>query len=248
MQVKYINHENLMYLKNNMDTLRPYFLQSDNKPLLKKLGEDFFTTRDQQIPDNIKLILESDSKYDAQNAITIYSKLSMLSNVQATDIGFWAWLNICHLFEYIKIRWSINNNTTSDQLISYFLFNSNSRRDLTRNASSRLWWIARLTIDENNVKDKFHLTKFVGSKARFVGDILERNLSNNPFLVKTISNFIKEKSEHYKMTTNHVRDILKNIDFLSGLYILDCMSEKDLLEKFNDHFESLNLPKITNNM
>ena len=111
----------------------------------------------------------------------------------------------------------------------HFFFGYGARRSLTRNALSRLWWIGRLTYDNER---EYELTKFVCENADNIMHILERNTSNNPDIVKAfISAVIDAKSTGKQIDTNDIGELSKYLNLLGGTYILDCLPSSVIYDK-----------------
>ena len=109
------------------------------------------------------------------------------------------------------------------------------RRALTRNAVSRLWWIGRLTYDnELNSPDPWRYTRYVCTHQRFIVDFLERNVSNSFSLIKPTIDAVLEwesKNEGIIVDSYKMREIQKYINILGGTYILDCLDYEFLKNK-----------------
>lgn len=127
------------------------------------------------------------------------------------------------------------NRCTIENVKQHFFFGFGPRRSLTRNAISRLWWIGRLTYDEN-LPDPYELTQFVCENSNYIMHILERNTSNNPRIVRPfIRAMIKARSEGYLVNTRIVATASQYLNYLGGTYILDCLPEEVILTKTKEH-------------
>lgn len=102
---------------------------------------------------------------------------------------------------------------------------------MTRNAIARLWWIGRLTYDENRT-DPYELTKFVCENADYIMHVLERNTSNNPMIVRAfLGAVIDARNEGLAINTDVVGALAKYLNLLGGIYILDCLEPNTIHQK-----------------
>lgn len=233
MFIEFIKEEKLKELKSNINDLYEYFGDDDNTRLLNELGNNIFEESQFDI-EPFELNIGNDKKKpylsDSKNAVLLYKRLKGVSNSIASDERLWAGLCIGPFWKYTQQRWDIKNKLSPDSIKQHFLFAYNTRRSFTRNAIARLWWSARLTYDEN-LPNQFELTEFACKYSRYVGDFFERNFSNNHTFVKSFFQTIIELNKKYSLSTDHVRDLIKYIDEIGGMYILDCLSEQIIKDK-----------------
>lgn len=164
-----------------------------------------------------------------ENVRRVYTRLKFLSDSQASDERLWAGLCMSPFYDYVKYRWKISANSSTSTIEQHFFFGYGARRSLTRNAISRLWWIGRLTYDDNL---EYELTKFVCENADNIMHILERNTSNNPDIVKTfISAIIDVKKTGKQIGTDDIGELSKYLNLLGGTYILDCLPATVIYDK-----------------
>lgn len=179
------------------------------------------------------------AKNDVENAIRLYSSMKDLSDTQATDERLWA--GLCHgdFWEYMHERWSgnkFNGDPVSSLLWRYFFnLKSGNRRALFRNTLSRLWWLGRLTYDENR-KDPFELTRYWEEDFSTKSLILfSSNFMGNVELTKgLISALIQLEQEGFSLRTRK-RDIYyqasQYLNVYGGTHILDYYSADEIKEK-----------------
>ena len=162
---------------------------------------------------------------EVENVKKIFLPLIDLPPTIAKDERFWAGLSIIHFWKYVQMRWHIHNNLTANNVLTHYLYFFNIRRSLTRNALARLWWIGKLTYDIKR-DNKFELTSFVLSDTSYVIDLLERNFSNNPRIVKEVVEAIEQvRSEGFHLNRDQIRPLCIYVNMLGGVYILDAMNE-----------------------
>lgn len=151
----------------------------------------------------------------------------------------WAGLALGPFWEYVQVRWNIKNHCTKSNILQHYFFAFGPRRSLTRNAISRLWWIGRLTYDPK-AQDPWELTRFVCRYSRFIVDILERSMSNNPSVVRPFIRAVMDaEGEKISISTQRIRDLAIYLGELGGVYILDCLPEKEIHDKILNKAEEL---------
>ena len=106
-----------------------------------------------------KLLLEGGFKDDAENAILIHGWLKGLSRAEANDPRLWVTLTHREFFHYVRKRWSITRETSANSILSRFFFSGSGIQARTRNAISRLWWLAELSHEPGVEEDPYGLLK-----------------------------------------------------------------------------------------
>lgn len=226
MRIKILSNSALQALKENVKA--DLYLYEDDSPnaLLEEVGEEALIDTGLEIPD-FRLIVSEDSKQDFYNVKKVYGAMrNVLSPSMASDERLWAGMAFEeNCWNYINARWK-RDGWTKDSVKDHFFFNHSSRRSLTRNALSRLWWIGYLTYDEKNQEDPWHYTRFICGNQRYIVDVLERNMSNNLLLIKACVNacesYISEAPGH-KLDSKDMRDIQKYLSILGGVYVIDTL-------------------------
>ncbi len=223
-------------IKNN---LNKYINYPDNNWLNEVCyKEPFIETKYNNI-NPIKLNMSSDRPVDTEleNVKQIYSNLRFLSDSTATDERLWTALCLGPFYEYVKYRWRIQSESN---VLEHFYMKYDSRQSLMRNAISRLWWIGRLTYDKTR-QNPYELTAVICESADFITGFLERNISNSLHILRPAVEAIIECRElGYKVDMMTVRDMLKYLNLLGGVYILDVMSENWINIKLKTRIISYN--------
>lgn len=223
MNLQFINWDDLNAIKENLEQYKSKFSLPSNAWIEEELGHSPFLSTKYPMPD-IHLDMSQPPKdahlSDAVNAQEIYSKLSFLSDSQASDERLWAGMCLSSFYEYVQYRWKPKS---TQEIKAHYFFGFGPRRSLTRNAISRLWWIGRLTYDEKQ-PDHWALTKFVCENQNYIVDILERNTSNNISVIRPfISAIIEAREQGLEVNKQTVADLSKYLNLLGGIYILDCL-------------------------
>lgn len=240
--IKFIKSDALNHLtdcvKSGEKKVIDLFLEDTNEKLMNYLfdtfnGAECFGETHHPLPD-FNLDPTPVGAGEINNLKSVYSKLTSLTQAEASDKRFWVGLCICHAWAYVKQRWNIGVKPDKNQsrIGDHFLYAQSLRRSHTRNALARLWWIARLTYDENQIGDEFHLAKFVLSDTDYVITLLERNYSNNPNVVREfISAISQARAEGYKIDRIQMRQCGIHLHLLGGVYMLDAMAPGTVFNK-----------------
>lgn len=234
MKIKIISNSALQALKENVGA--ELYLYDKDSPieLLEEVGKDALIDTGLEV-DDFHLILSDDTKQDFYNVKKIYGTMrNVLTPSMASDERLWAGMALEeNCWSYINARWR-KSGWTKDNVKEHFFFNHSSRRSLTRNALSRLWWIGYLTYDEEHPTDPWHYTRFICGNQRYIVDMLERNMSNNLSLTKACVNacdlFIANNPDQ-KLDSNDMREIQKYMSIMGGVYLLDTLDADYLTRK-----------------
>ena len=168
-----------------------------------------------------------------------YSSLRFLTDSEASDERLWAGLCLTEFWEYTQYRWRIKENPSESNIRDHFFFGHGARRSLTRNALSRLWWIGRLTYDEQQT-NKYLLTEYVCRNADNILHILERNMSNNFEITKPfVLAIIHAEQEGVVVDTAMISELSKYLNLLGGTYILDYLPQQTIYDKTKTKIEQL---------
>lgn len=241
MIIKFLEEDSLMALKSNLPKLVSKFALPDDSWIEEYLGHSPFLDSKFSV-DDIVLDISQDKPFltDFENAQRVYTRLNFLSDSQASDERLWAGLCLTSFWRYTQYRWDIVNKCTPGNVEQHFFFGFGARRSLTRNAISRLWWIGRLTYDETR-NDHYELTRFVCENSNYIVDILERNTSNNPMIIKAFSSAVlAARDEGLPINTGTVRDLSKYLNLLGGTYVLDCLPGQVIYNKILKKAHELN--------
>ena len=232
MKIQLINWDNISAIKANLDQYAVNFTLPSNEWLLSVLETSPFIDTKYSVPD-FQLYTSEDKPFltDFKNVQIVYNNLKFLSESQASDERIWAGLCLGPFWEYVQYRWNIREKFTKSNIEQHYFFGFGARRSLTRNAISRLWWIGKLTYDEQRT-DPYELTKFICENSDYIMHILERNTSNNPNIIRPfIEAILEAKKDGLTINTDNVGELAKYLNLLGGIYVLDCLSPDIIFEK-----------------
>lgn len=199
--------------------------------------DDFFGHSNWKFETDLNLpdieLVHGGPESDGENACRIYTAWAITPNI-ATDERIWAWATHDLFRSYMQIRWPVGS--TTDIKSRYFF----GQKLMARNGLSRLWWGAYLTYDKTQ-SDPFALTRFLFEDQDRALNLLERNLSNNPAIVKGILQPLSDIRA--AIPESNLRDLFRNIMIWinreGGLLILDALQQNQIAEKVKRHADKL---------
>lgn len=176
---------------------------------------------------------KSESENDVDAAIALYSALQGLSDADAADERLWA--GLCHkeLYNYLQKRWEIKEEPKF--ILSRFFFGQGIHRSEFTNSLSKLWWVGRLTYDQNDQKDPFRYTKYLQNGLIGTGRV---TLFSNSFcasheiLIGLI--MAHKKLEEKGYNTNPAKDVMvletKYLNRIGGAIPLDFYNRAEICD------------------
>jgi len=239
MILPFIDEDKLLALKSNLHVLVDDFQLPDNTWLESFFGTNPFIAS-KFAADEFVLDMSQEKPFltEYENVRRVYSRLKFLSDSEASDERLWAGMCLGPFWSYTQYRWNV---TTAESIQQHFMFGYGSRRSLTRNALSRLWWIGRLTYDNLGKRSHpYELTQFVCENADYIMHVLERNTSNNPTIVNAfLAAILDARNEGASINTNIVGELAKYLNLLGGIYILDCLEYQTIYDKIKTKVTAL---------
>lgn len=177
--------------------------------------------------------LNSAIEYDIENAIALHESLP-LTRVQAVDERLWAYLSTVEYWNYTKKRWPLQFNIAPDsslrtRILTRHLLKTDATNDrpFLRNSLSRLWWVVEMTKDIER-EDKYELTKVIMSNTDLYQQIMERSFFRHEEVIKGILELLAEMGKDVYLKNRYYRNILKEVNVMSGIVLLDFLSKDDL--------------------
>jgi hypothetical protein len=116
-----------------------------------------------EINDKMLSLLDNSEKSEFQVAKIFWEKTNHLTPYEASDIGFWNYLNHFPFYKYLQKRWKINN---SNDILNHFLQKSSSQTSLIDYTLSGYWWSIYLTIDYDR-QNPYELTELLFQNSSF---------------------------------------------------------------------------------
>ena len=176
---------------------------------------------------NITLIDDTNGSYDFENAKIIYTAFSNLTPTEANDERLWVTLTHHYFHKYCVTRW-MNQESKKDSVIDRFFYEGNSLVARSRNAISRLWWTAYLTInnDTDNEDLKWALTKTIFSTQDIQVSLLERKLGLYENIRTPFLEFYQENKE--VVNSKMIQKIIRELNNYGGVISLTELSNEDV--------------------
>ena len=168
----------------------------------------------------IELMPGGSPKDDAENAIRIYEYLGRLTRTQASDQRLWT--TLCHssFWQYCQNRWP-NAHTQNYIIEHWFATTGAGLGALRRNAISRLWWAAHLTLAPweydsglNIFKspDRTKYTRILLSQQQIFQDVLERKFGSDPRLRICLLDALDKHLSAVSNKDDLIKDIAKKLN------------------------------------
>ena len=174
-----------------------------------------------------ELIISSDPKNDFDNSKITYEWLKNLSISEANDSRFWTTLTHLNYEKYTRFRWKIDKKTTNGTIKQRYFYTGSGLQARLRNAISRLWWIAKLTVRED-LPDKYIYTEIVWSSQDLMQNLFERSLGTYPNIRFGILKFYLQRKLIYD--SKQFRVFYKEINALGAMSPLGLLSENEVVE------------------
>ena len=248
MKVRYLSEAPLDTIKKSLKDSLPLFAEEPNAPLVARLKADLqtetiFRETPYVFPD-APLSPSKASEDELASISSVFLAMKDLPNAVAIDERLWAGIAIDLCWDYVRRRWDIvelfekNDKSAVTKVGEHFFFMHNARRSFTRNAISRLWWLGRLTYDED-LADPFRRTRIVAQDLGYIVDLLERNFSNNRRISAEFVDAVETARAEVKPTGGvilrpELRTLCKYLNMLGGVYILDSLPEGMIYRKIHD--------------
>jgi len=242
MKIRFMRNDVLYSLKKDIKDNTGYYSNSDASWIqsVTKDNNNFIEFK-VEIPDFELKISDTPEKDDLENIKLLYLNLSKLTDSQASDERLWA--GLCHdkFWSYMQKRWPISKATNEVKYIkkNYF-FAHGEKRSLMTNALARLWWLGRLTYDENNIDNHFELTEYLSKDFNGKGfPLFGSNFSNNRKLLRCFLYTIKkyEEDNNINLTRTQFLEMIKSMNMWSGKLLIDSLDDKVLTEKINNRVQ-----------
>jgi hypothetical protein len=184
-----------------------------------------------------KLELDENGSKDFDNARFIYEAFPGLTPSDANDERLWIRLTHDHCHSYMVKRWMSGGEKTQETIIDRFFFKGRGQRTRVHNGISRLWWIAKLTVQEdaNDVEEKWKYTKIICESQDFITSILERTMGTYPNVRFAILDYyLDNKAAFGEAKSKKIQKLLRDLNNYGGVNLLPLMGKEqvtDLIKK-----------------
>lgn len=239
MKIKYIIEDDLNAIKNNLPSILKKVVIEKSESLDTLLGKEGIIKNTSYDIEEFKMDMSQpkgkESLTDVENVQRVYNHMKFLSDSQASDERIWAAYTFGDFLEYMNYRWKADS---VEDLKNRYIFGYSIQRSLFRNGVSRLWWIGRVTYD-NNRTDPYELTKFLCKDQDYIESICGRNVFNNPSIgLTTVEALYDAEKTGIKVDRECVRRIAKYVNLLAGTYLIDSFTKEELYKKIKRKIEA----------
>lgn len=240
MNLSFMKEEALLYFKENLKYNYKNYLLDSPDWLYEKYENPLEESRI-AVPDfTLDMNQENVSIGDYNNVKILYTNMKNISNTQAIDERLWAGLSHSIFWKYLQYRTKINEENIKESkiLFSYF-FKNNGKRVLVINPLTHLWWVGRQIYDPSNVENPFYALEFLkrdfGTK---VLNLFSYNYTNNPKITRGILvalSEIEKENDIIIVRSNYLK-VLKYLNMLGGIIILDSLEQEEIIEKIKKYY------------
>jgi hypothetical protein len=217
-------------IKDDFDSIKNRYIDKAQQPFEPETDGITLLEGHYEIPAGFKLLEDKDGKNDFENSKLIYSAFDMLTPSDADDARLWVYLTHVTFYNYTKVRWT-SKSTNADVLTDRFFYQGTGRGTRTKNAISRLWWTAHLTVrkNETDVEKKWELTKAIFSNQDLQVSLLERAMGSYENVRTSFLEFyIANKS---KINGKKIQLLARDLNNSGGVYLLTLLSKNEITKK-----------------
>lgn len=233
MKIKYVSEDTLALMKKNPKSLYDHIFVK-GQDLDSFVGYPAILELPTEYPDfKFEMGLEDSAATDLTNIKKLYGNLrNTISDSLAADERIWVGMIFSEALEYMKYRWHVDD---LKKMTNRYFFAYSGQRSLFRNGLARLWWIGRLTY-EDDAEDHYCRTKYLVSKQDAIETFCGRNIYNNTDLLKTtLAVMQREEEKGVSFNREFIRDIAKYMNMLGGVYILDAIPSETISKKIESY-------------
>lgn len=172
---------------------------------------------------NGDVILNPDAKADGQNSILLHRAFENLRPNEAADKRLWVSLTHDRFREYTYKRWVKDRKVEQGTICARFHFEGRGMETRMRNAISRLWWAAEMTVDRDNVDDPYKYTRILWSNQDMFAGLTERSIGTYPSVLRAILEVvemapkIKEEKRRFWLASINAAGGVKSLPALDEL-------------------------------
>ena len=263
MEVKKMNKINISFItddaletlyKNSEEVANYLMKEKDNSNWLKLIyNGQIFEEKKYKINDIELLTDDNYENVDFENSIRIYEALKDLPRYILTDERFWCWFNFTIGYKAALQAMKINSKTTFED---HWLFKQGQRRGIFFNVLARCYFRVALSIDENNIDDKYYLTRFVIENPERFRTLSWRANSSQKNIVLGALKAEKDIVEKYKdiIDVDKIKyndgkgtiysEVTKQISLYGSVRLIDAASEEDIYNFVYNKLEEMVNAKI----
>lgn len=248
MKLHFMKDDALVYFKNNIEKHQDKYLEKTNDWIIqayqdyKGTDESPFVEFKLEVKDfEMDMSEEKSSVTDYNNIKILYETLKKLSDTQASDERLWVGLAHSELYDYMQYRCNLKEEVSAQKIRGNFFFAHGQKRSLIMHTLSRLWWAGRQVYDETS-QDNYKALEYM--KVDFPTKVLSlfsSNFTNNPTICQSILLAIADlERKGYKISRESFLELIRYVNQIGGIIILDYLSQDELKDKIMNHFFEIN--------
>ena len=239
MKLHFMKDDALAYFKANVKYNCHNYLNKDNKWIFEKYSDCSPLIEFKfEVPDfEMDMTSEKPESTDYNNVKKLYTALKKITDTQASDERFWVGLSHDELWDFMQYRCKLTkDNISENKILTNFFFNYGNKRSLILHPIARLWWVGRLVYDENS-SNPFRALEYMKSDfGTKVLSLFSSNYTKNPIILRALLQAIIDlENDGYKISRKDYLEIIRYVNLLGGIVILDYLSEDELKEKIIRH-------------
>lgn len=240
LKLYFLKQDALEILRINIGQNLDKYKEPENDWIYEYFDGDPFIEFKEEVPDfKLKSSRGGVSKIEVENSKILHKNLKgILTPSQASDERFWAGLTHGAFWEYMYNRWEMDIKETSEDSIyvRYFL-KGNIKRALRANSLARLWWLSEKLYDEKREDPYELLEAFSHDFVTKVHTFLSLRISNSRLVNRSLAEaiiYLEQLEEGWKYRRDLFRALLRYLNILGGVNILDFYEEEVLADTLID--------------
>ena len=246
MRAQYLRQQAIDDLHVNLGLAKPHYISADKDWFLERFARNGSLRESSFEFDGVTLSTgagaATDEEYhqtDAENVRRLYGAMRRLPSSIASDERFWTGMAHTYFWDYVMYRRRSELASGTDQAINTsFFFMHGARRSSYVHCLSRLWWAGKLTYDESNRSDPFHLTD-VFTDGAIAGKLLlfsSRNFTANKNVTLGILEAVRDQRDAgVEVGRKHFSGAALMLNRISGITLLDCLSRAEVRAMVNSY-------------
>lgn len=234
MKLYFLKQDALEVLRVNISNNLEKYKEINNDWIYEYFEENPFLEFKMEVPDfELKSSRGGISGLEVENSIIIHKNLKeVLSPSQASDERFWSGLTHGVFWSYMHDRWEMDIKETSKESINTrYFFKGSNKHALRANTISRLWWVADMFYDDEREDPYELLNAFSHDFVTKVHTYLSLRISSSKIVNKSFAEaimYLEELEESTEYRRDFFRALLRYLNILGGVTILDCYDVKEL--------------------
>lgn len=200
---------------------------NDNFWIESVLGKNIYETKNYLIDDFELKYSKNYSDVECENGIILYEHLHNLPRYILCDNKFWGWIILEKAYKQSQIAMNF-----TESVVKNFWFEKTSRRSVMLNVMGRQYFKVELSIDEELVKDKYLLTKYLFSNHSIYKNFSYRNNCILKNVTKAVlrAEYYFSKNYNIKYNDELASAFVKQVSRLGSIKLIDVMTVQEIYE------------------